>query len=57
MQVGYTFNEGAFKGLGLLFQVNNLTNAAYQTYAGTKDRPLEYIKWGRTYLLGANYKF
>ncbi|HEV6965640.1 TonB-dependent receptor [Roseateles sp.] len=57
MQVGYTFNDGSLKGLGLLFQVNNLTNAAYQTYAGTKDRPLEYIKWGRTYLLGANYKF
>ncbi|MCE4539216.1 TonB-dependent receptor [Pelomonas sp. P7] len=57
MQVGYTFNQGSLKGLGLLFQVNNLTNAAYQTYAGTKDRPLEYIKWGRTYLLGANYKF
>lgn len=57
MQLGYSFNEGSFKGLGLLFQVNNLTNAAYQTYAGTKDRPLEYIKWGRTYLIGANYKF
>lgn len=57
VQIGYSFNEGSFKGLGLLFQVNNLTNAAYQTYAGTKDRPLEYIKWGRTFLLGANYKF
>jgi TonB-dependent receptor len=56
-QVGYNFSEGALKGLGLLFQVNNLTNSAYQTYAGTKDRPLEYIKWGRTFLLGANYKF
>lgn len=57
LQVGYNFNDGAFKGLGLLFQVNNLTNAAYRTYAGTKDRPLEYIKWGRGYMLGASYKF
>ncbi|NCT83379.1 MAG: TonB-dependent receptor [Comamonadaceae bacterium] len=57
MQLGYSFGEGSLKGLGLLFQVNNLTNAAYRTYAGTKDRPLEYIKWGRTYLLGASYKF
>ncbi|RTL46729.1 MAG: TonB-dependent receptor [Burkholderiales bacterium] len=57
LQVGYNFNDGSLKGLSLLFQVNNLTNAAYQTYAGTKDRPLEYVKWGRTYLLGANYKF
>lgn len=57
-QIGYTFREGMFNGLGLLFQVNNLTNEGYQTYfAGNKDRPLEYIKWGRTYLIGANYKF
>ncbi len=56
-QLGYNFNEGMFKGLGILFQVNNLGNEAYKTYASTKDRPLEYIKWGRTYLLGANYKF
>jgi len=57
MQLGYTFNEGPAKGLGLLLQVNNLNDDPYQTYAGTKDRPLEHIKWGRTYLLGANYKF
>ena len=56
-QVGYNFNAGSLKGLGLLLQVNNLGNEAYQTYAGTKDRPLEYIKWGRTILMGANYKF
>jgi iron complex outermembrane recepter protein len=56
-QVGYTFDGGALKGLGLLFQVNNLTDADYKTYAGTKDRPLETIKWGRSYLLGANYRF
>jgi iron complex outermembrane recepter protein len=57
-QVGYTFNEGSLKGLGLLFQVNNLTDSAYRTYhAGEKDRPLEYSKYGRIYLLGANYKF
>jgi iron complex outermembrane receptor protein len=56
-QIGYTFQDGSLKGLGLLLQANNLTNAAYKTYAGTKDRPLEYIKWGRSYLLGANYSF
>ena len=41
----------------LTLQVNNLGDAAYQTYAGTKDRPLEYMKWGRTVLVGASYKF
>lgn len=56
-QIGYTFESGPMKGLGILFQVNNVTDADYKTYAGTKDRPLETIKWGRSYLLGANYKF
>lgn len=56
-QIGYNFNEGTFKGLGLLLQVNNLGDKAYQTYAGTKDRPLEYIKYGSSILFGANYKF
>ncbi len=57
MQVGYNFNEGQFKGLGLLLQVNNISDSANKTYSGTKDRPLEYIKWGRSMLVGANYKF
>lgn len=57
-QVSYSFPEGhALGGLSFLFQVSNLTDEAYQTYAGTKDRPLEYVEWGRTYLLGVNYKF
>ncbi|UMR30915.1 TonB-dependent receptor [Massilia sp. MB5] len=56
-QVGYTFNTGSLKGLGLLLQVNNLRNAAYETYAGSRNQPLEYQKYGRTVLLGANYKF
>jgi iron complex outermembrane recepter protein len=56
-QVGYTFNEGSMKGLGLLLQVNNLTNSAYETYTGTRNQQLEYQKYGRTLLMGANYKF
>ena len=56
-QVGYTFGNGSLKGLGFQLQVYNLTDQAYRTYAGTKDRPLEYVKWGRTVLLGVNYKF
>ncbi|WP_395401974.1 TonB-dependent receptor [Pseudoduganella sp. UC29_106] len=57
MQVGYTFDSGMFKGVGLLLQVNNLTNEAYETYNGTKNQQLEYQKYGRTVLFGANYKF
>ena len=41
----------------MLLQGSNLTNSVYKTYAGTKDRPLEHIEWGRTWLLGASYKF
>lgn len=57
LQVGYNFTSGSLNGLSLLLQVNNLTNAAYKTYTESKDRPLEYVKWGRTVLAGANYKF
>ena len=56
-QIGYTFNEGTYKGLGFLVQINNLNNSAYETYANSKDRQLEYAKYGRTLLVGANYKF
>ena len=54
-QVSYAF-KGSLEGLSVLLQASNLTDESYRTYAGTKDRPLEFIKWGRTYLLGINYK-
>ncbi|HET6433667.1 TonB-dependent receptor [Dyella sp.] len=57
-QLDYTFGENtSLHGLSVQLQASNLTNAPYRTYAGTKDRPLEHIEWGRTYLLGATYKF
>ena len=57
-QVSYSFGEAsALSGLSLLLQASNLTNESYRTYAGTKDRPLEYVEWGRTFLLGLTYKF
>ncbi|MET0856660.1 MAG: TonB-dependent receptor [Telluria sp.] len=56
-QVGYTFQGGPLKGVGLLAQVNNLTNSAYETYNGDRRKQLEYQKYGRTVLVGANYKF
>ncbi len=56
-QIGYSFGEGSWKGLGVQLQVSNLSDSSYRTYAGTKDRPLENIKWGRTVLLGVSYKF
>ena len=57
-QLSYSFGEGAsLAGLTLLLQANNITNESYRTYAGTRDRPLERVEWGRTYLLGLNYRF
>ncbi|NUS60605.1 MAG: TonB-dependent receptor [Lysobacter sp.] len=57
-QVSYSFGEGTmFKGVTLLLQATNLTDSGYTTYATTKDRPLENIKWGSTYLFGVSYKF
>ena len=56
-QIGYEFRDGSLKGLGILLQVNNLTNAAYETYQQTPDQVVEFQKYGRTILLGANYKF
>lgn len=67
LQVGYSFDEGFYKGLSLLLQVNNLTNApAIQRRgpevigsAGVKTGllPWKYDDYGRTVLLGASYKF
>jgi iron complex outermembrane receptor protein len=57
-QVSYAFaDDSMLHGLSLLLQAQNLTDSSYRTYAITKDRPLEYIKWGRTILFGATYKF
>jgi iron complex outermembrane receptor protein len=66
-QVGYTFQSGALEGVGVLFQVNNLTDSPYRTRLGldsggttTSDGGslLEtYEEYGRQFLLGFNYRF
>ena len=57
LQLGYEFQGGIAKGLSLLFQVNNATNAAYSTYYNNDPTQVrEYTKYGRTYLLGASFK-
>lgn len=67
-QIGYTFQEeSSLAGLGVLFQVNNLTNAAYRTRQGVdgggtrtaEGEPLPEIieKYGRQFLFGINYRF
>lgn len=67
-QIGYTFQEGSsLEGLGVLFQVNNLTDSPYRTRIGTDGGgtrtadggflPETYEKYGRQFLFGINYRF
>lgn len=64
-QIGYAFETGAFKGLSLTLQVNNLQDRPYRTRVGistgAKDPnatlPERYTSYGRQFLLGGTYKF
>lgn len=66
-QIGYTFQDGPLANLGLLLQVNNLTDSPYRTRlgldgGGTKTSnggalPETYEKYGRQILFGVNYRF
>ncbi len=70
MQLGYAFEQGPFKGLSLLFQVNNLTDSATQQMqsinklGGSNPTPdpdqlvTKFVnRFGRQMLFGVNYKF
>lgn len=63
LQAGYDFDKGPLAGLSILLQINNLTDSPYRTVQVTTltggtviQAPLEYDTFGRTYLLGVNYK-
>ena len=57
LQAGYEFQSGPAKGLSLLAQVYNANNAAYQRYQGTPDNVIDTVRYGKTVLLGATYKY
>jgi iron complex outermembrane recepter protein len=66
MQVGYAFDDaGAYKGLSMLLQVNNLTNTGTTNYKSPQGQvpdntqlvPDFTYQFGRQTLLGVNYKF
>ncbi len=57
-QIGYEMQSGQFKGLGVLFQVNNMFNTPYvttQTVDGITALK-EFHQYGRQMLLGLSYK-
>ncbi len=56
VQLGYEIQSGPAKGLALLFQANNVTDAPYVRYRDTPDNEIERKKFGKTYLFGLNYK-
>ncbi|MGK6320822.1 TonB-dependent receptor [Sphingomonas sp. DT-204] len=57
-QIGYDFSDGAFKGLSLYLQGQNLTDEPFKTY--NPDHPeqvIDYQTYGRRFLAGFTYKF
>lgn len=55
-QTGYDFQDGPAKGLGVVFQIDNLTNAPFIDYASKQARVRDYETYGRVFYLGAKYK-
>jgi len=55
-QTSYEWDSGLLKGFQVLFQVNNLTDAPYVAYAQTESRLIDYQRYGRQFLFGANYR-
>ena len=56
--MSYTFNSGRFKNLSLILQGSNLTNKTFKTYQnGDPRQVLIWESYGRTYSIGASYKF
>ncbi|MBC6983401.1 TonB-dependent receptor [Caulobacter sp. 17J80-11] len=57
-QIGYRFGEGPMEGLSVLFQANNLTDEPFTTYQNSDSRQVtDFQRYGRTYMLGVNYRF
>lgn len=57
-QVSYTFESGTFKNLTLIATGSNLSNKVFSTYQNNDPRQvLIWERYGRTYSLGASYKF
>lgn len=57
-QVGYEFQRGSLEGLSLLAQVNNLGDEEFTThYQGDERQVANWQRYGRTFLVGLNYRF
>jgi iron complex outermembrane receptor protein len=56
-QASYEFSQGTLKGLSILVQGNNLTNPAFQYYDAATGNTTDSKKFGKSYMVGLNYKF
>jgi iron complex outermembrane receptor protein len=57
-QIGYQFESGPLEGLSAQFQVNNLTDEPFYTYEnGDERRIIDHQVYGRTFLVGLNYRY
>lgn len=57
-QIGYRFDDGALEGLAVRAQVYNLTDEEFRTFeGGDSRRVIDYQRYGRTFLIGASYRF
>ena len=57
LQLGYEVQSGPAKGLSILFQANNVFNTPFIRFKDTPANVIEKVTYGKSYLLGANYKF
>jgi TonB-dependent receptor len=55
-QAGYDFEDGRLKGLGVVFQIDNLTNTPFIDYSQVESRVRDYETYGRVYYFGARLK-
>ncbi|GAA0645520.1 TonB-dependent receptor [Brevundimonas lenta] len=57
-QIGYEFQSGPLEGLSALFQVGNLTDEQFKTFENNDARRvIDYQQYGRTFLVGLNYRY
>jgi iron complex outermembrane receptor protein len=57
-QIGYTFEDGALRGLGILLQGSNLTNEPFVTYYNDDIRQVrDYQNYGRNFMAGITFRF
>jgi len=57
MQVSYEFQTGTLKGLSLLAQGTNLTDAPFVQYDVGSGNTTDSRKYGKGFMAGLNYKF